>query len=65
VQSIRQKPQGEGYVVEIIRSDQSSYLVKIKTRKYLIAHSIRDSSSSLQSLFEAVMSTNMKTDLPL
>jgi T4 RnlA family RNA ligase len=58
LQSIQQQTQGEGCVVEIIRSDQSSYLVKIKTQKYLIAHSMPDNSNSPRSLFEAVIYEN-------
>ena len=58
LQSIQQQTQGEGCVVEIIRSDQSSYLVKIKTQKYLIAHSVADNSNSPRSLFEAVIYEN-------
>lgn len=55
LQSIQQQTQVKGYVVEIIRSDLSSYLVKVKTHNYLMAHSLRDNSNSSRSLFEAVI----------
>ncbi|CAF1080535.1 unnamed protein product [Rotaria sordida] len=38
LQDIYQQPHGEGYVIEIIQSDRPSYLVKIKTQKYLMIH---------------------------
>ncbi|CAF2470413.1 unnamed protein product [Rotaria sp. Silwood2] len=60
VKNIRDETKGEGYVVEIIRSDQTSYLVKIKTNKYLQLHHCKDSVNSLQHLFENVI--NEQTD---
>lgn len=55
LQSIQQQTEGEGYVVEIIRPDQSSYLVKIKTEKYLKAHSMPETLESARALFDAVI----------
>jgi T4 RnlA family RNA ligase len=54
-QNISEETQGEGYVVEIIRADQSSYLVKIKTKKYLHLHHCKDSVNSPKHLFETVI----------
>jgi len=54
-QNIHGETQGEGYVVEIIRADQSSYLVKIKTRKYLQLHHCKDSINSPRHLFESII----------
>lgn len=55
LQSIQQQTEGEGYVVEILRADQSSYLVKIKTEKYLKAHSMPETLDSARALFDAVI----------
>ncbi|CAF0844025.1 unnamed protein product [Adineta steineri] len=55
LQSIYQEPYGEGYVIEIIQPDQSSYLVKIKTKKYLMLHRDGETANSPRSLFEAVI----------
>ncbi|CAF1036371.1 unnamed protein product [Rotaria sordida] len=55
VKNIRDETQGEGYVVEIIRPDQTSYLVKIKTHKYLQLHHCKNSVISIQHLFENVI----------
>jgi len=54
-QDIHQQPYGEGYVVEIIQPDQSSYLVKIKTQKYLLLHRDGENANSPRSLFEAII----------
>lgn len=56
LQSIANEPSGEGYVVEIVQPDQSSYLVKIKTLKYLMLHRDGNSNNSNRSLFEAIVS---------
>lgn len=54
--SIQQQNEGEGCVVEIIRPDQSSYLVKIKTEKYLLAHLMPiKTSNTTRALFDAVI----------
>lgn len=60
LESIYEQTEGEGYVIEIIRPDQSSYLVKIKTRKYLQIHHCKDRLNSMKNLFEAVI--NEQTD---
>ncbi|CAF2846112.1 unnamed protein product [Rotaria sp. Silwood2] len=54
-QNIYGETQGEGYVVEIIRTDQSSYLVKIKTHKYLQLHHCKDKVNSPRHLFESII----------
>ena len=54
-QNIYGETQGEGYVVEIIRAEQSSYLVKIKTHSYLRLHHCKDSVNSSRRLFESVI----------
>ncbi|CAM2716862.1 unnamed protein product [Rotaria socialis] len=58
LQDIYQQPRGEGYVVEIIQSDRPSYLVKIKTQKYLMIHRDGESATSPRSLFEAIINEN-------
>ncbi|UJR16606.1 hypothetical protein I4U23_003506 [Adineta vaga] len=55
LQSIEQEPSGEGYVIEIIHPNCSSYLVKIKTQKYLGLHRDGANANSDRSLFEAVI----------
>ncbi|CAF1040003.1 unnamed protein product [Rotaria magnacalcarata] len=55
LQDIYQQPYGEGYVVEIIQPDRSSYLVKIKTQKYLMIHKDGQDANSSRSLFEAII----------
>jgi hypothetical protein len=52
---IHQQPHGEGYVVEIIHPDRPSYLVKIKTQKYLMIHRDGENANSQRSLFEAII----------
>jgi T4 RnlA family RNA ligase len=54
MESIRQEAHGEGYVVEIIDSNQISYLAKIKTDKYLLLHQTKFSLND-QRLFENVI----------
>lgn len=58
IKSIYEQETGEGYVVEIIQPDQTSYLVKMKTRKYLSIHRDGENSNSSKSLFEAVINEN-------
>ncbi|CAM4757380.1 unnamed protein product [Rotaria magnacalcarata] len=53
-----QQCHGEGYVVEIIQPDRPSYLVKIKTQKYLMIHRDGESATSPRSLFEALINEN-------
>lgn len=62
VEDIRKETEGEGYVVEIIHSNQKSYLIKIKTEKYLLLHHTKNaaSSSSSRYLFQCVI--NEQTD---
>ncbi len=55
IESIRQETEGEGYVVEIISSNQKSYLVKIKTEKYLRLHHTKFSCCSSQHFFQCVI----------
>jgi hypothetical protein len=55
IQDIHQQPHGEGYVVEIIYPDRPSYLVKIKTQKYLRVHRDGENANSPRSLFEAII----------
>ena len=55
LQDIHQQPHGEGYVVEIIHPNRSSYLVKIKTQKYLLIHRDGEDANSPRSLFEAIL----------
>ena len=47
---IHQEPSGEGYVVEIVHDDQTSYLVKMKTFKYLSLHRDGQDPNSTRSL---------------
>ncbi|CAF3199750.1 unnamed protein product [Rotaria sp. Silwood2] len=58
LQDIYQQPYGEGYVVEIIQPDRPSYLVKIKTQKYLMVHRDGEDANSSRSLFEAIINEN-------
>ncbi|CAF0935130.1 unnamed protein product [Rotaria sordida] len=58
LQDIYQQPHGEGYVIEIIQPDRPSYLVKIKTQKYLMVHRDGENANSPRSLFEAIINEN-------
>ncbi len=60
IENIRNQTEGEGYVVEIINSNQKSYLVKIKTHKYLLLHQSKFNSKSSKHLFQCVI--NEQTD---
>lgn len=60
LQDIFQQQHGEGYVIEIIQPDQPSYLVKVKTQKYLRIHRDGQDANSPRSLFEAII--NEKID---
>lgn len=55
VDTIRQEQQGEGYVIEFIREDGSSYLGKVKNLKYISLHHTKDSVNSPKRLFEAII----------
>ncbi|CAF3339916.1 unnamed protein product [Rotaria socialis] len=55
IKNIRAETQGEGYVIEIIRPDDTSYLVKVKTNKYLQLHHCKNSVNSLRHLFENII----------
>ena len=55
VESIRKETEGEGYVVEIVHPDGSSYLVKIKTHKYILLHQTKDSLNNPRTLFESII----------
>lgn len=55
VNAIRQEQEGEGYVMEFIRPDGSSYLGKVKNLKYIALHHTKDSVNSPKRLFEAII----------
>ena len=55
LEDVYQQPAGEGYVVEIVQADRPSYLVKIKTQKYLRMHRDGEDANSPRSLFEAII----------
>lgn len=55
VNNIRQEQEGEGYVMEFIRPDGSSYLGKVKNLKYIALHHTKDSVNSPKRLFEAII----------
>lgn len=55
VDDVRAEQEGEGYVVEIVLDDNTSYLTKIKNTKYLTLHQTKDSVNSAKRLFEAVI----------
>lgn len=55
VGNIRKELQGEGYVIEIVPSDRKSYLVKIKTEKYLLLHQTKFACQSTRHLFHSVI----------
>jgi T4 RnlA family RNA ligase len=54
-QNISSEIQGEGYVVEIIHQNQSSYLVKIKNHKYFQLHHCKDIINSPKHLFQSII----------
>jgi len=55
VDQVRAEQEGEGYVVEIVLSEEVSYLTKIKNIKYITLHQTKDSVNSPKRLFEAVI----------
>lgn len=55
VDAVRAEQEGEGYVVEIVLEDNTSYLTKIKNIKYIALHHTKDSVNSPKALFEAVI----------
>lgn len=55
VDDVRKEQEGEGYVVEVIKSEQESYLVKLKNIKYVTLHQTKDSVNSDKKLFESVI----------
>ena len=55
VEDIREEIEGEGYVVEIVPPDRKSYLVKIKTEKYLLLHHTKFNCHSTRYLFQCVI----------
>jgi T4 RnlA family RNA ligase len=55
VDDVRAEQEGEGYVVEIVLPDGSSYLSKIKNIRYIALHHTKDSVNSAKHLFEAVI----------
>lgn len=55
VNAIRQEQQGEGYVMEFVREDGTSYLGKVKNLKYIALHHTKDSVNSPKRLFEAII----------
>lgn len=58
LQEIYQQHHGEGYVVEIIHPDRPSYLVKIRTQKYLTTNADGGTADSARALFEAIINGN-------
>lgn len=55
LKNIRAEQEGEGYVIEFVRPDNTSYLVKVKTDKYLSLHRAKDSVYTPKRLFECVL----------
>lgn len=55
VNEVRQEQDGEGYVVEIVVNEKTSYLVKVKNLKYIALHQTKDSVNSPKKLFEAII----------
>ena len=55
VDAIRQELEGEGYVMEFIKDDGTSYLSKVKNLKYIALHHTKDSVNSPKRLFEAII----------
>lgn len=55
VEEIRKEQEGEGYVMEFIREDGTSYLGKVKNLKYIALHHTKDSVNSPKRLFEAII----------
>lgn len=55
VDDVRKEQEGEGYVVEIVKSESESYLVKLKNIKYVTLHQTKDSVNSDKKLFESVI----------
>lgn len=55
VNNIRQEQEGEGYVMEFMHPDGSSYLGKVKNLKYIALHHTKDSVNSPKRLFEAII----------
>lgn len=55
VKLVRDEQEGEGYVVEIVIDEHTSYLTKIKNLKYIALHQTKDSVNSPKRLFEAII----------
>jgi T4 RnlA family RNA ligase len=55
IENIRKEVGGEGYVIEIIRPDHTSYLVKVKTTAYLSLHHTRFSLDSARYLCQCII----------
>lgn len=55
VRLVRDEQMGEGYVVEIVLDEKTSYLTKIKNIKYIALHQTKDSVNSPKRLFEAII----------
>jgi T4 RnlA family RNA ligase len=55
VKLVRDEQNGEGYVVEIVLDENTSYLTKIKNLKYIALHQTKDSVNSPKRLFEAII----------
>ncbi len=55
VDEVRKEQEGEGYVVEVIKSESESYLIKLKNIKYVTLHQTKDSVNSDKKLFESVI----------
>lgn len=55
MKAVRDEQEGEGYVIEVILSEQVSYLTKGKNLKYIALHQTKDSVNSAKKLFEAII----------
>ncbi|MCI4435946.1 MAG: T4 RnlA family RNA ligase [Ignisphaera sp.] len=55
VSEIRKEKKGEGYVIEMVREDCTSYLVKVKNLAYIQLHQSKDSIQTPSKLFALVV----------
>jgi RNA ligase len=55
VSEIRKEKKGEGYVIEMVREDSTSYLVKVKNLAYIQLHQSKDSIQTPSKLFALVV----------
>jgi T4 RnlA family RNA ligase len=52
---VHNEQEGEGYVIEVVLPDGTSYLFKGKNLKYIALHQTKDSVNSPKKLFEAII----------